>query len=56
MAAFTVQIQIQAPNRRGANVNYTRTVSADAVLDVAEAVDVALDGVDQGPTPPEVPA
>ncbi len=56
MPQFRVTIQIVATRTRDANVNYSRTVDAADVLVVAEAVQVALDAVDQGPQTPEVPA
>ena len=56
MPEFRVTIQINATQTRDAHVNYSRTVDADDVLAVAETVQVALDAVDQGPEPPEVPA
>jgi len=55
MPAFRVTIQIVATRTRDANVNYSRTVEADDVLTVAEAVQVALDAVDQGALEPQVP-
>ncbi len=55
MPQFRVTIQINATRTRDASVHYSRTVEADDVLTVAEAVQVALDAIDQGAEPPETP-